>query len=198
MCVCVCVCVKSLQLCLTLCDTMDCSLQGSAVHRILQAIILQWFSVPSSRESSQPSNRTFIFFGSCTAGRFFTAEPLEKPIHTYIYGKTSACNAGDPGLIPVLGRSPGEGNANPLHYSCLEKPMDRGAWQARVHGIARVRHNLVTKLPPYIYTHTHIHKYICVYTNTRTLKHKYIHKMWHENCFPPSIYFLLAGGKTQV
>ena len=41
--------------------------------------------------------------------------------------KASACNAGDPGSIPGLGRSSGEGNGNPLHYSCLENPMDRGA-----------------------------------------------------------------------
>ena len=44
--------------------------------------------------------------------------------------KASACNAGDLGLIPGLGRSPGEGNGNPLQYSCLENPMDRGAWWA--------------------------------------------------------------------
>ena len=43
-------------------------------------------------------------------------------------GKESACNAGDPGSIPGLGKSPGEENGNPLHYSCLENPMDRGAW----------------------------------------------------------------------
>ena len=43
-------------------------------------------------------------------------------------GKASVCNAGDPGSIPGLGRSPGEGNGNPLHYSCLENPMDHGAW----------------------------------------------------------------------
>ena len=45
-------------------------------------------------------------------------------------GKESACNAGDLGSIPGLERSPGEGNGNPLQYSCLENPMDRGAWQA--------------------------------------------------------------------
>ena len=45
--------------------------------------------------------------------------------------------------------SPGEGNGNPLQYSCLENPMDRGAWQATVHGFARVRHDLVTKPPPF-------------------------------------------------
>ena len=43
-------------------------------------------------------------------------------------GEASACNAGDPGSIPGLGRSPGEGNGNPLQYPCLENPMDRGAW----------------------------------------------------------------------
>ena len=43
-------------------------------------------------------------------------------------GKESACKAGDPGLIPALGRSPGERNGNPLQYSCLENPMDRRAW----------------------------------------------------------------------
>ena len=48
-------------------------------------------------------------------------------------GKESACNAGDPGLIPGLGRSPGEENSNPLQYSCLENFMNRGAQQARAH-----------------------------------------------------------------
>ena len=54
-------------------------------------------------------------------------------------GKEFACNVratGDPGSVPGLGRSPGEGNGNPLEYSCLENPMDRGAWQATVHGVA--------------------------------------------------------------
>ena len=59
----------------------------------------------------------------------------------------SACSAGDPGLIPGLGRSPREVNGKPLQYSCLENPMDRGAWQATVHGVARVRHDLATKPP---------------------------------------------------
>ena len=53
--------------------------------------------------------------------------------------KASACNAGDLGLIPVLGKSPGEGNGNPLQYSCLENPMDRGAWWATVLGVAKSR-----------------------------------------------------------
>ena len=50
----------------------------------------------------------------------------------------SACNAGDPGSIPGLGGSPGKGNDNPLHYSCLENSMDRGAWWATVHGVGNI------------------------------------------------------------
>ena len=59
--------------------------------------------------------------------------------------KEYACNAGDLGSIPGLGRLPGEGNGNPLQYSCLENPMDRGVWQAIVPGVARVGHDLVTQ-----------------------------------------------------
>ena len=62
-------------------------------------------------------------------------------------GKESACNAGDLGSILGLGRSPGEGNGNPLQYSCLENPTDREAWQAIIHGVARVGHDLGTKAP---------------------------------------------------
>ena len=63
-------------------------------------------------------------------------------------GKESACNAGDLGSIPGLGRFPGEGNGNPLQYSCLENPMDREAWWATFYGVARVEYNLATKPPP--------------------------------------------------
>ena len=52
-------------------------------------------------------------------------------------GKESTCNAGDLGLIPELETSLGEGNGNPFQYSCLENPMDRGAWQATVHGVTK-------------------------------------------------------------
>ena len=56
--------------------------------------------------------------------------------------QVSACNAGDPGSIPGSGRSSGEGNGNPLQYSCLENPMDGGAWQATVHGVGKSRTRL--------------------------------------------------------
>ena len=52
-------------------------------------------------------------------------------------GEEYACNAGDSGLIPGSERSPGEGNGNPLRYSCLENPTDRRAWRARVHGLIK-------------------------------------------------------------
>ena len=70
-----------------------------------------------------------------------------KEIKQYLYkwkgfpggseGKESACSARDPGSILGLGRSPEGGNGNPLQYSCLENPMDKGAWQAIVHGVAK-------------------------------------------------------------
>ena len=80
---------------------------------------------------------------------FSSVEALQKGPKSYpsgFYGgcfpggsedKASPCNAGDWGSIPGLGRSPGEGNGNPLQYSCLENPMDRGAWWATVHGVAK-------------------------------------------------------------
>ena len=56
--------------------------------------------------------------------------------------KASACNAGDPGSIPGSGRSPGEGNGNPLQYSCLGNPMDGGVWWPTVHRVAKSRTRL--------------------------------------------------------
>ena len=63
--------------------------------------------------------------------------------------KASAYNAGHPGSIPGSGRSPGEGNGNPLQYSCLENPMGGGAWQATVHGVAKSR----TRLSDFTFFH---------------------------------------------
>ena len=66
-------------------------------------------------------------------------------------GKESACNAEDLCSSPGSGRSPGEGHGNPLQYFCLDNLMDRGAWQATVKGVARVRHNFATEpLPPFL------------------------------------------------
>ena len=64
-------------------------------------------------------------------------------------GKASACSEGDMGSIPGCGRSSGEGNGNLLQYSCLENPMDRGAWQATVHGVAKSQ----TRLSDFTFFH---------------------------------------------
>ena len=81
------------------------------------------------------------FVGSQRVGHDWVTELNWCQYHMSVLGflhssvsKSSACNAGDPDLIPGLGRSPGEGNSNPLQDSCLENPMDRGVWQATVHG----------------------------------------------------------------
>ena len=61
-------------------------------------------------------------------------------------GRESLCNAGDLGLIPGSGRSPGWGHGNPLQYSCLENFMDRGAWQATAHGVTKSQMQLSTNM----------------------------------------------------
>ena len=71
----------------------------------------------------------------------FTEHPLCTGLPRWLSGKESAGQAGDMGSIPGSARSPGVGNGNPLQYSCLENPMNRGAWQATVHGLQRVRHD---------------------------------------------------------
>ena len=76
----------------------------------------------------QPSSRTGI---RKKGGALLLVVPSDS------VGKESACNAGDLGLIPGSGRSSGKGNGNPLWYSCLENSMDRGGWQAMVHGITK-------------------------------------------------------------
>ena len=90
-CVCVCVCARACmrvrarararaQSCPTLWDPMDSSLPGSSVPGVSQARILECVGISSSRESSQPRDRTHVFCSSCIAGRFFAAEPLGMPL----------------------------------------------------------------------------------------------------------------------
>ena len=81
--------------------------------------------------------------------------------------KNPPADGGDSGSIPGLGRFPGEGNGNPLQYSCLGNPMGRGAWQATVYGVARVRHNLVDET---ITTYTHVSKHVRLHMHGTFLK----------------------------
>ena len=78
-----------------------------------------------------PKISGFFFFFFLTSGSTWTFSFNTSD------GKASACNAGDPGSILGLGRSPGEGNGNPLQYYCLQNCVDRGAWWATVHGVAK-------------------------------------------------------------
>ena len=128
---------------------MNCSLLGSFVHRISQEWLLEWVAISLSKGSSWPRGQTCV---SCIAGRFFHCwANRETQRHNDVFlsytrgfpggsdSKVSAYNAGDLGLIPGPGRSPGEGNGNPLRYSCLENPMGGGAWWATVHGVTKNR-----------------------------------------------------------
>ena len=85
-----------------------------------------------------------------------------------LVGKESACSA-DQGSIPGFGRSPGEGNGKPLQYSCLENPMDRGPWQAIVHEVISIGHDLATfKFSP-LGMQVNGHSSWCHFTNNYTL-----------------------------
>ena len=137
------VCASLLHLCLTVCDPMVCSPPGSSVRGILQARILEWVAMSSFRGSSPPRDWICAPFVSCIAGRFFTTVPPGTPLFIYKYvknvdfprssvSKASACNAGDLGSIPGLGRSSGEGKGDPLQYSGLESSID-----CIVHGVTK-------------------------------------------------------------
>ena len=104
--------------------------------------------IPSHQQNALTWAFTSLIKGfSSSSVPHFLYKSLRKRVVVWtlvspISHKVSACNEGDPGLIPGLGRSPGEGNGNPLQYSCLENSMDWGAWWATVHGVAKSRTRL--------------------------------------------------------
>ena len=127
--------VKFTQLSTTLCNPMDCR-----VHGILQARILERVAILFSGGFSQSRDRIQV---SCIAGEFFTVSATKEAM------KNLPVNAGEARDVgSISGRALGGGNRNPLQYSCLENPTDRGAWQASVYGFTRVSHDLATKQPP--------------------------------------------------
>ena len=89
----------------------------------------------------------FLCYTSHCSKTWFTVtyETWYMELPQWFSGKKSACNTGDVGSIPGLGRSPGKGNGNPLHYSCLDNFMDRRAWRATIHGFAKAGHDVGTK-----------------------------------------------------
>ena len=123
--------------CLNLCEPLDCSPPDPSVHGILQARILEWGAGDGVTAVGGP---LFLLL------RVGQAWPnLFQALATYLgcpggsVVKNPPANAGGAGLIPGLGRSPGGGHSNPLQYSCLKNPMDRGAWQTTVHGVTETR-----------------------------------------------------------
>ena len=107
------------QSCPTLSDPMDCSPPGSSVHGIFQARVLEWGAIPFSNLRSLEIEipcplKARLWY----SGNLYIHNPGGSD------GKESTCNARDLGLIPGSGRSPGEGNGNPLQYSCLGNCMD--------------------------------------------------------------------------
>ena len=147
-----CCCCLVCKLWPTLCDTMDCSPPGASVHGIFQTRILEGVVVSFFRGSSQSRDRSSISCVSCIAGGFFTTKLQGKSffwttdtqpslfywhLRGFPGGAFPPANAGDAGLIPALGISPRGGHDNPHQYSCLESPMDRGAWWVTVHRVAK-------------------------------------------------------------
>ena len=112
--------------CPTPSDPMDCSLPDSSVHRIFQARVLEWVAIASSVIEKAKGQKTFLL-----------AQSVKNP----------PANVGDRGSIPWSGRSPGEGNGNPLQYLCLGNPISKRSPWATVHGVARLGYDLVTKPP---------------------------------------------------
>ena len=145
---------------------MDCSLPGSSVHGILQARILEWVPVPFSgglpNPGIEPRSPTFqadslpaespgnpkntgMVSLSLLLWLFPTQELNWGLLHCFpggSEGKVSACDAGNPGSIPGLGRFPGEGNGNPLQYSCLENPWMEEPGRLQSMWSQRVGHRL--------------------------------------------------------
>ena len=129
-------------------------------------VCVVYFCILVTSDIRNTGQRSSLYLLGCIQSLYIgaTLENISKPQPPWAFGgfphssasKESACNAGDPGSTPGLGRSPGERNGNPLQYSFLENPMGRGAWQATAHGVTRVGYDLVTKPPPQFYAETSV------------------------------------------
>jgi len=110
---------------------MDCSPPGSSIHGIFQARVLEWGAIAFCKMHTtiyKINNKDFL---SSTGN-------LASLVAQSVRESTSNGGLGDPGLIPGLRRTPGEGNGNSLQYSCLGNPMKKGALWAIVHGVTKV------------------------------------------------------------
>ena len=134
------------QSCSTLRDPMDCSLPGSSAHGIFQARVLEWVAIDFSNQwGGGRGNRRVREEEIQTTG----CKRLKGPSQVAQVVKNLPASAGDARVavsIPELGISSGVGNENPLHYSCLENSMDRGAWWATVHGVIKSQTDTTERL----------------------------------------------------
>ena len=116
-----------------------------ATHSSILSRNIPWTEEPGGPQSmrSQRVGHNWVTENACThmlltlQSKFWTSDHLILGFPGGSDGKVSACNTEDLGSIPESGRSPGKGNGNPLQYPCLENPMDRGAWWATVHEVAK-------------------------------------------------------------
>ena len=94
---------------------------------------------PKATHPSFNHSHSFFHPSLLIFGKFKVSDQCQQitDLPRWLSGIVSSCNSGDLGSSPVLGRFPGEGNGNPLQYSCLENPMDRGTWWAAVHGVTK-------------------------------------------------------------
>ena len=129
-------------------------------HPAISSSVVPFSSCPQSLPASGsfPMSQLLTWGGQSTGVSALASSLPKKYIyfrHTLYHrmspggsdGKESACNAADWGSIPGLGRSPGEGNGNPLQYPCLKNPVDRRAWRATVHGVTQSDTNEWLTLP---------------------------------------------------
>ena len=129
---------KAPQSCPTLCDPMDCSLPGSSSMGFSRQEYWSGLPCPPPEDLRNPETEPTSLMSPTLAGRFFTTNATWEAylcVYLYLYqgfpggadSRQSACNAGNPVLIPGSGRSPGEEKVNPLQCSCPKNPMDSGA-----------------------------------------------------------------------
>ena len=141
---------------------MDGSPPGSPVPGILQAGTLEWGAIAFSTHCLEMTFKNTVSCPNCSElypdlkqssvkGKQIHILRLLKGFPGSSDSKESTGNAGDLNSIPGSGRCPGEGNGSPLQYSCLENPMDRGAWRATVYRVTKSRTRLRQR-------HTHLHK----------------------------------------
>ena len=159
-----CVCTKSLQSCLTLCDAMDCSPPGSSVHGILQAWILKWVAMPSSRGSSWLRDQTCI---SCIAGQFFTQWATGETLSSFVCMLNCSVMSNSLWSHGLPGSSVNEiFQERILEWvviSCSREsfqPRDRTCVSCISYISRQILYHCATWEVPSSFTHTHTHTYI--------------------------------------